>query len=372
LAALVATGVVVALVLAHCLPDLPPTPPPTCGSGIVDLEDGETCDPGDASAQGCNAFCQVQCEGGVVDDATNHCYFWTQPVVDSIDLANNVCAAFAAHPVSFVDTAELQFVAAASKGLPNAVGGASWTALEHNPSKNDAGDSTFYVTFSSPQLPGWAASCPGCFAYTDASDIPLPPNNTSYPCVDWKHSLTTGWVQAPCSTVLSDAGTQTAVSVLCEREPPGSFSTKCPDDAVARTCIEVPVTRSKKRYDLSPAGTFQFAKNDCATRGGVLVHFQSAAEREEVVAEVRHATNNDFWIGLYYDVGKSGWWWVDGSAAPAVFPTPWADMEPQVNADMYAAAIHFAAPSEPSAYTTNLAHATDVTLTLPYVCEFAK
>lgn len=102
------------------------------------------------------------------------------------------------------------------------------------------------------------------------------------------------------------------------------------------------------------------------------MRFGSAAEREEVVAQVKAITNQDFWIGLFFNTTKSTWTWVDGTPAFPTFPTPWADMEPSVSAAGFAAAIHFAAPSEQAAYTTNLARATDATITLPYVCEFAR
>jgi hypothetical protein len=355
--------VLVAAVFA-CLPDLPPPPPPKCGSGLVDLEHGETCDPGDAGTIGCTPFCQVTCEGGVVDDATSHCYFWTQ-AVPSLDYATqHTCADLNAHPVSFVDPDELAFVVGSTKNLPDWAG-ASWVGLERGPT-NDAGLNTYFAAFSEPHVPGWAATCPGCFGYTDASDFALPANMNSYPCVNWRHTLATGWVQTPCTLAVTDAG-QLTNNVLCEREPPGSFSATCAD-ASTRTCIAVPVTRATKRYDVSPAAIYDVARNDCMMRGGQLVHFASGAEREEVSAEVERSViaAGDFWIGLYFDTGAKTWKWVDDAAAPPMFPTPWADLEP-TDAGI-GAAIHI----EPGSYTTHLAHAADSTVTHPYVCEFAK
>jgi hypothetical protein len=345
-----------------CLPDLPTPPPAACGSGTVDLDDGEACDPGpgEAGSTGCNRLCQVDCDGGVVDDASNHCYFWVSGV-GSLDLATQACLGLGAHIVSFVDMTELSFVAGNTKTLDNAVTGGSWAALERYSTPDEAGHTLYYVP--NEQLPGWASSCAGCFAYTDAADIPLPTNNNPGSCVYWRHALSTSWVQANCNLGFDDAGVQNTNSVLCEREPPGSFSAPCAGDANGRTCIEVPVTHTKKRYELSPSGTFDNARGDCTSRGGILVHFASAAEREEVSTEVaRSIATTDFWIGLSFDDDAGVWTWADGSTGG---PFPWADLEPSSNAG--AAAIHF-----DNGPMTNLAYASDRTTTHPYVCEFAK
>jgi len=357
-----------ALVTAvSCLPDLTLAPATgQCGSGVVNLDDGEACDPGDAGALGCTTSCQIQCEGGVIDDATSHCYFWTPPVL-SLDMAVQTCGNLNAHPVSFVDMTELSFIATATKGLPNASNGASWLALEKG-LVNEAGLETYYTPLITP-LPGWASSCIGCFAYTDASDIPLPGTGIPAPCVNWRHSLTSPWTQGGCTLGVTDAG-QTTNNVLCEREPPGIFSMPCESDAsAASTCIEVPMTHTTKRYELAAVpAIFDIARSTCSTRGGQLVRFDTAAEREEVVTEVRRVTNADFWIGLFYDTTKTAWSWVDGTLAPYASPTPWADLEPSMSADGFAAAIH----SEQGSFTTHLARAQDATTVLLYMCQFAK
>jgi Lectin C-type domain len=364
LGAFTAAGLAVALVGA-CLPDLPPPTPATCGDGVVNFDAGEMCDPGDASTPGCSARCQLECEGGVIDDASSHCYFWT-PAVVSLALAT--CGPNA-HVVSFVDDSELQFVAVASKTLPNEASGSSWVALERE-LMNDAGLFTYEYPFPSPQLPGWAASCIGCFGYTDASDFQLPGSGTEQPCVNWKHTLTSPWAQTGCTLGINDAGNPTTTSVLCEREPPGSFSWSCPDDAGQHTCIQVPVTRKSvapypyaKRYEVTGAENFGNARDICQARGGKLVEFQTSAEREEVVAEL--GSSGDYWIGLFLDADSGQWEWVNGPPAPAAFPTPWADLEPNNDAGS-AAAIHLDSQS----YTTNLARATDPTQVLPYICEY--
>jgi hypothetical protein len=359
----------VALAVAvSCLPDLEVAPlPGACGNGAVALDDGAACDPGDGSL-GCSATCQIVCDGGVVDDATNHCYFWTQPVI-SLDMAIQNGCGVSAHPVSFVDLAELTFVVSNAKGILNASSGGSWLALEKG-QVNDAGYTTYYAP--NLQVPGWAASCVGCFAYTDASDIPL--NINVQQCVDWKHLLTSQWYQAACTLGITDAGVQNTSNVLCEREPPGSFSAPCTDDASAgNICIEVPVTHTTKRYELAgvPAD-FSLAQSGCVALKGSLVHFESAAEREEVVTEVERSMATDFWIGLAFDADAGTWTWVDGTAAPYVFPTPWGDLEPSMNAPGVAAAIHIEPLSSALSYTTRLARAEDSSTLLPYVCEFAK
>ncbi len=356
------------VVVLSCLPDLDlPPPPGLCGNGAVDLDDGAACDPGDGSVIGCSATCQILCEGGIVDDATNHCYFWTPPVI-SLDMAIQAGCGAGGHPVSYVDYAELSFVASNAKNLPGAIMGGSWIALEKG-QPNDAGYNTYYAP--NLELPGWAASCIGCFADTDASDIPI--NNSVQQCVDWKRVLTSQWTQAGCTLGLNDGGVQNTNAVLCEREPPGSFSAPCTDDASAgNLCIEVPVTHTTKRYEL--AGTpadFSVAQTNCGTLGGALVHFETAAEREEVVAEVERSMSTDFWIGLIFDADAGAWTWVDGTPAPYVFPTPWGDLEPSMTTGA-AAKIHIEPLSSVLSYTTRLARAEDSSTVLPYVCEFAK
>src|SRR5487761_1596976 len=126
-------------VVLACLPDLTVTPLPTdtCGSGVVDLARGEACDPGDAGATGCTATCAIDCEGGAVDDASGHCYFWISGV-DSYPLGKSKCSAAGGHVVSFVDPNEVAFVLAQTKTLPNAPSGSSaWLALEQQSVLND-------------------------------------------------------------------------------------------------------------------------------------------------------------------------------------------------------------------------------------------
>jgi hypothetical protein len=340
-----------------CLPDLVLSPVDAdadaaqtspCGDGVVDL-DAEQCDPGAGDAGfGCTATCTIDCEGGAVDPATNHCYFWAT-TTDTIDHAELYCtlAGGNAHVVSFADQDELTFVGPGTKSLPNAPdgGGGSWTWLEKSGVPNEAGLDTYYVPDSEGRFPGWAASCPGCYANADggdAGDFAYAAQNPQF-CVFWKKTPLQGWVQQVCTF------TGNTVTPLCEREPPGSFSAPCADDG-GNTCIRVPRTATTKRYELTAtASSFDNARIACAARGGILARFESGAEREQVVAELVRVLGfgGDVWIGLAY-----------------VFPTPWADGEPSVAQG--AATIHW----ELGRFDTRLAIVQpDTTATFRALCQ---
>jgi hypothetical protein len=90
LAVISAVNVGVFMAIMSCLPDISPAkpagfdgggeggvvvvPPAQCGNGVIELDAGEQCDPGEAGAIGCSS-CQIACEGGFVDDTSGHCYF---------------------------------------------------------------------------------------------------------------------------------------------------------------------------------------------------------------------------------------------------------------------------------------------------------
>jgi hypothetical protein len=336
-----------------------------CGDGIVDL-DAEQCDPGaNDAAIGCTQSCMLDCEGGALDPQSSHCYFWTT-ATDTLEHASTYCSIPGGHLVGFADDDELSFVASNTKTIAGAPdgGGGSWAWLQKTGTPNEAGLDTYYVPGpAGVDLPGWAASCPGCYANADGGDgggFALAGQNPQL-CVFWKRTASQGWVQQVCSF------TGNTVTPLCEREPLGAFSSPCPDDA-GNTCIRIPRTAKTKRYELTlAAASFDNARASCAARGGMLARFDSGAEREEVIAEVARmlGPGGDVWIGLVFDTGTNKWTWVDGTPAPPKFPTPWADGEPMVNAG--AATIHL----ELGRYDTRLAHAqADTTATYRALCEF--
>jgi hypothetical protein len=342
-------------------PDADAGPTHFCGDGIVDL-DAEQCDPGADAAIGCTSSCTLDCDGGALDPQSSHCYYW-EGAIDTFDQASTACVV-PNHLVGFVDDDELAFVTSSTKTLPGATdgGGGSWAWLQKGPA-NDAGVDTYFVPDALGRFSGWAASCPGCYANADGGDgggFALAGQNPQY-CVFWKRGASQGWVQQVCSF------TGNTVTPLCEREPPGAFSAPCPDDA-GNTCIRVPRTAKTKRYELTlTAASFDNARAGCVARGGMLARFDSGAEREEVIAEVARVLGpgGDVWIGLVFDTGAGAWTWVDGTPAPAVFPTPWADGEPSVNAG--AATIHL----ELGRWDTRLAHAqADTSATYRALCEF--
>lgn len=354
-----------------CLPDLVLGSPdageagPSCGDGVVELERGEQCDPGAGGAVGCSASCTIDCDGGAVDDASGHCYFWVANV-DSTSFASSQCDPLGAHIVSFVDPAETAFVQSQAKNLPRAAGGASWLSLLQQALPNDAG-ATVYTAGGMPYpTPGWAYTCPGCYAVVEAGaqDIARPQSGNPQPCVDWR-KLGGYWVQASCSLGFDDAGNLNKTSVLCEREPPGSFAAPCASSDAGAVCVKVPRTFGTKRYELGPARAFDVARAECNAQGGVLARFESSGEREEVVAAIApFLVTSDFWIGLSFDGDAGAWKWDDGAAAPTQFPTPWGDLQPSVDAG--AASIHV----DSGSFDTGLARAqSDTSQTFQYLCQ---
>ena len=368
LAGIVVASASIAAPLA-CLPDLVLGSPdageagPSCGDGVVELDRGEQCDPGAGGAVGCSASCTIDCDGGAIDDASGHCYFWTANV-DSTYLAGKQCESANGHIVSFVDPAEIGFVLTQTKNLLNAPPGASWLSLSQLPFPSEAGA---VVYTSNLEAPGWAYTCTGCFAYVEAGaqDIQRPQSGNAQPCVDWRRTAGLPWVQASCSLGVDDAGNLNKTSALCEREPPGAFAAPCPSSDAGDVCVAVPRTFGKKRYVLGPARAFDVARTECAARGGVLAHFESSAEREQVVAAVAPLlVTSDLWIGLAFDADAGAWKWDDGAPAPQQFPTPWADLEPSANAG--AASIHI----DSTRFDTHLARAqSDTSQTFQYLCQ---
>ena len=257
-----------------------------CGDGVVDL-DAEQCDPGPDAALGCTATCVIDCDGGIVNPSTNHCYFWTT-TTDTIDHASTYCNLAGgpnAHLVGFADQDELSFVGPGTKNLANAPdgGGGTWAWLEKTGGTNDAGYETYYVpSVLGATLPGWVASCPGCFANADGGDgggFSYAGQNPQV-CVFWKK----GPRRVGCSRSVRSGETPYAV---VRARAAGAFSAPCPDGGW-HTCIRVPRTASDEalRAHGRRLRASTTRASACASRGGMLARFESGAEREEVIAEV--------------------------------------------------------------------------------------
>lgn len=349
-----------------CLPDLSVVviPNQTCGDGVVDLSRGEACDPGDADAAGCTSTCQISCEGGAIDPTTDHCYFWAAPV-QLKDNGVSECKASGGHVVHFASLQELQLVITRCKTLPGVPdsGAATWLALEKGVMPLDGAVQTYTPsTGYELDLPGWSATCPGCFAsLSDAGDADIPIlSGNGGSCVFWRRAIAQTWFQSDCDLTTGE------LPILCEREAPGHFGQPCAD--ASGTCIAIRFTKGKKHYVLETASvaSFDSATSACRDRGGQLATFQAPEEREAVANEVaRWVSAGDVWIGLLFDEDAGGWSWIDGTTAPAAYPTPWGDGQPDGGSGARGV-LRIA----PGAYDTKLVHVqADGTALLPYLCE---
>ncbi len=360
-----------------CLPDLvgPTTSSNKCGDGIVDLAQGEACDPGDSAAIGCTSKCQIECDGGAIDPTTDHCYFWAPPV-QLKDNGVSECKDNSAHVVHFASLQELQLVISKCKTLPGVPdSGATWLALEKGGMPAEGGVQTYTpATGYELDLPGWSAACPGCFASIDGgdADIPIATGNGGS-CVFWRRATALSWFQSDCDLLTTE------LPILCEREPAGRFSQPCADlpeagaDA-SGTCIAIryspPPPKPKKRYVLQAnAASWAEAAGACAGlgTGAQLAIFQAPEEREEVANEVERylaGGAGDVWLGLLFNDEGGAWTWIDGTAAPAAYPTPWGDGEPDGGSGSRGALR-----MSPGVYDTKLVHAVDGATPLPYLCE---
>ena len=290
---------------------------PRCGDGVVQLTMGEQCDPGptagDAGANGCGADCRVQCDGGFAwvqgNHHNDHCYVDQALARDSIMVAANQCGA-GAHLVTFASDEEL----AAVTGAIDA--GAFWIGME--PYGTQAG----YYALADFE-PGWATTCPGCFAHTTDPTKPLPGPDGG--CVRGFGDIHRSWDQVACSDLV-------AHHVICEREPAGRLSTVCE----AGVCIDLVWTFGAKRYVyVREVALSDDAEQHCRGLGGTLVVLESRDEREQLWKELARpnvGAPKVIWIGLSVADGGSAdagpWVWDDDVAADA-YPSPWGDRQPR-------------------------------------------
>lgn len=357
-----AVGAVIAAVA--CIPDLPPQATadagddvdevPGCGNGIVDLAAGEQCDPGvpldpDASFAGCNGLCRMDCRGGYVWPANNHCYAKAANR-ETTELQAIAQCTDNAHVVTFASVAELQFVTDTIDAGP------FWVGL----GPNGSGSPDLYAALQLYE-PGWAPQCSGCFAYTETPDASLPTvTGPNQGCVEGFSVLDASWRQYPCNSTT----TTSKLIVICEREPPGSTAQRC-DGGL---CIEIPWTRGAKRY-VFIGGRFtpDDAAARCASLGGSLVVFGTRDEREQLWYALAHGgvlgvTATDIWIGL--SLTDAGWAWDDEAGADA-YPPPWGFGQPVATPALQRALVHWAPAATPISIDLTLARNTQAATSTP-------
>lgn len=320
---IVALGSVAALACglfawSACIDDLPPLNVHDGGAGdvvapdvvgacgddlIATLEDGgdagESCDPGPAVIPGC-VSCEITCpDGGVLDDAGEHCYF-TLGASASYQQAVTLCGGRGAHVVTLASERESSLVDALDAGSPY------WVGLFFTP----AFSGYLPANPGEPGLPSPPSSCPGCYARGGALF------DGAVPCIS---AADGGWAGSSCD----DAG---AVATVCEREPVGRRSYFC----FPFYCSTVEATAGRKRYlyDLTER-TAADAKKTCEQfPNGRLAVFDTPEEREQVVTELRNVPGAVLpmtaWIGASSADDGGTWRWDDGGAGAI----PWGDGQP--------------------------------------------
>ncbi len=361
--------------------------PPLCGNGIIDLDAGEACDPGEAGAVGCTNECTIDCfdGGGWIDPATDHCYA-LMPEGGNFMAATRACASVGGHVVSFAsEMGEWSDVGSWTL----AVGTAPFWVNLLRPPMAEAGTYFQYATVPSPgepSEPGWApfGACEGCYAH-----LRFPATDTSFP------KLFAGEAAGECVGAVKDDLTWHSVicgdtlGIVCEREPPGSHAVQVslPQGGTGWT-FQVKATLDQGKHYLydpiaMPAGSAAaFCRSYVDAAGGELVVFKSAEEREQVMAEILALpmqAPSELWIGLrrfYVDAGADAasvgpWLWEDGvplgTVPGSVPPIPWGDQEPKA----MGVARAYATPTTGN-YDSELAHANDNDFGTQraFVCEY--
>jgi hypothetical protein len=368
---------------AACIPDLLTDPPPDsgpapqigayCGDGIItlgqydggfaDLAAGEQCDPSEAGTLGCTRNCQIDCDGGLLDPNTNHCYFPVQSATslgEGESSADALCQKQNAHAVTFVDDNERDLVISHfNKKLDAGLFWINLTAL------NVEGQGAYVPNPRQSEIlyePGWSPTCPGCYAPSNVNgSIPKIVTDAGGNCVvDVGARL--GWSAFPCTQI------PTPIPVLCEREPPGELWAPCNGGY----CASVPQTAGKKRYFYS----LTTADSDHATSAcrdqfkGSLVIFDSPEERETLLRELLREFDvqqvesppPDAWIGLSYPDGGSSFTWDNGSP---IMESPWGDNQPADAAPPLRAYVLLASGT----YDVQLAH-DDTQTARNFICQY--
>jgi hypothetical protein len=384
-----------------CIPDLPSSsaaPTALCGDSVIELDAGETCDPGqgtgDASIGNC-ANCRVQCPGGLIW-RNNHCYELTPSFFNpSNGLTSPVSAPYlnlsqfcrAGHVVTFSGEEEFQAVASFFDASP------FWVGLETAPTSPATPTLVFpptasrYVSVASFE-PGWQTMCRGCYAHTTDPNAPLPESldastdGSAEDCViAWSADQDAAWHQYPCSSFplfRPPFSITFPPRTICEVEPVGYQWRECE----AGICVELVETYGKKRYVYgAKAVSANDAENACATLGGRLVVLQSAEEREQLWRELSRVPlagsgRWGVWIGLKRIDGNRfappTWQWDDGIPDDGTYPSPWGAGQGQGQALGGSTRRAFLQHSTPPGPDDTLAHDDQpATTMLPYVCEIA-
>ena len=351
-----------------CIPDLPAdatdhtVSSALCGDGYVDLSAGEQCDPGPNAGWDtigvCNAKCQIECDGGFVWPVNNHCYQVALTAADLDPGAISQCSG--GHVVTFGSEEEFNSVTWAWNGL-----GLFWVGLTTSAGRPYVSEGTYE--------PGWASTCPGCYAYTPDPRVPLrgwdeggalDAGGVSEQCVAAYSDPDVSWCQYPC---VGEPNTH----VVCEREPVGEQYTQCD----AGLCIDLVVTRGKKHYVYEDTPTApDAAEAQCVAAGGTLVVFGSRDEREQLWKQLSFMVEppSRFWIGLQRvdnrDAGTSTWVWDDGTSAdaPDANASPWGDQQPVDPGKTWRAYMRHS----PEGIDDTLARNDETETLLPFVCQF--
>ena len=210
-----------------------------CGDGIIaTLDDGgdagESCDPGaDAEVPGCTADCRIECDGGIVDPKSNHCYFVAGKDTTFVGAIAR-CATARGHVVTVGTQAEADLV---SRLMPSSEAPTYWVGLARNNTLGNA-YAVSSVIVGPVEEPGFpipadpdagigTGPCTGCFGIGDDAGV-FPPEVASVTISNGADCLASaggGWVQVPCNA--TTGGVLVPRATICEREPIGARAQDC-------------------------------------------------------------------------------------------------------------------------------------------------